>query len=241
MNAVTREVGATPLMMAATFGGYKVAAILIGAGADVSCRDRYQRTALHTAALGGRVKVVRILLELCPGIDINPIDEDGNTPLHKACSRGYWGTARALLGAGAVTNIKNNVSVSAFSFGLMEDRFGPEEIGLFMRHGAFMEDYDYYGISINPNLNSVLRDVDICTRSIVNKFNHQSLPDLYRNEDLARLLPTMELMKLSSGQTQEIEKFVKSEIVANSYCNVGEARPILLTLMCVQSLLNSRA
>ncbi|MCB1500646.1 MAG: ankyrin repeat domain-containing protein [Bauldia sp.] len=82
--ADTRDAnGRTPLMVAAAFGNRAVAEVLLAGGANPSARDRlYGDTALHFAALAGRVEVARLLL--ARGADINTGANMGETPLHYA-------------------------------------------------------------------------------------------------------------------------------------------------------------
>jgi ankyrin repeat protein len=57
---------------------------LIANGADVNARERYNRTALHFAALTGNLDVVELLI--ANGADILAKDVDNLTPLDNAIS-----------------------------------------------------------------------------------------------------------------------------------------------------------
>jgi len=61
---------------------YKVALVLIGTGADISARDRSEKTILHHAIKKNLSEMVEWLLEL--GADVNAVDTDGNSPLYEA-------------------------------------------------------------------------------------------------------------------------------------------------------------
>jgi ankyrin repeat protein len=60
-------------------------------------------TALHLAAMNGRVDVVQALLA-APGINVNAANENGWTALHVAAEYRHAGVIQALLGAGADVN-----------------------------------------------------------------------------------------------------------------------------------------
>lgn len=122
-------------MMAARYGHGPIASLLIEAGADVNCRNEDQRTALHFAADKGQSTMVSALVRV-EGLDINPQDGEGATPLHYACGRGSLETVRALLVAGAATNIADHYDETALGFGVRLGRLGPETIQLLVQHSA---------------------------------------------------------------------------------------------------------
>jgi ankyrin repeat protein len=53
--------------------------VLLGYGAGVNDRGQYGSTALHYAVRGGKLPLIRLLLER--GADVNALDDDGLTPL----------------------------------------------------------------------------------------------------------------------------------------------------------------
>lgn len=65
------------------------------AGAAVDTQDREGETALHKAAMAGKLSVVSFLLN--HGANANAKDNDGWTALHNACSRGYLDIVRLLI------------------------------------------------------------------------------------------------------------------------------------------------
>ena len=78
--------GRTPLMLSCMVDeeyGYRMAKILIKAGAFLNLRDVFGRTALSYACMNGRHLIVQCLIRE-DVIDINEGDNDGNTPLHHA-------------------------------------------------------------------------------------------------------------------------------------------------------------
>ena len=72
----------------------------------MSAEDHYGKTALHLAAINGRVGVVRILLS--KGADASSGDITGSTPLHVGAFRGFEGVARLLIEHGANVSAKTH-------------------------------------------------------------------------------------------------------------------------------------
>lgn len=74
---------------------------------DINALGRTQDTALHRAAEGGHVEMIKFLL-LQEGVKekINAVDQYGRTALHLAASCGCAEVVSALLGAGANVNAK---------------------------------------------------------------------------------------------------------------------------------------
>ena len=60
----------------------------------------YGCTALHLAASKGSLPVVQALLTQS-GIEVDPVDNGGRSPLHWACVSGYGDVVRLLLQEGA--------------------------------------------------------------------------------------------------------------------------------------------
>jgi glutaminase len=67
---------------------------LVAGGLNPGCRDYSGRTALHLAASQGRRSVVQYLLQL--GVNVNPVDGWGNTPLDDALRQGHADIASML-------------------------------------------------------------------------------------------------------------------------------------------------
>lgn len=91
--------GLVPLHFAAKDGKTDIVRWLITqAGAIVEMEDREGETALHKAAMAGKLSVASLLLS--HGADANAQDADGWTALHNACSRGYLDLVRLLVDRG---------------------------------------------------------------------------------------------------------------------------------------------
>jgi ankyrin repeat protein len=69
--------------------GVGIARLLLEHGVDVHARDKDHDTALHSAALRGRLEITRILLDHYDGANANPENKQGETPLHLV-SRGEY-------------------------------------------------------------------------------------------------------------------------------------------------------
>lgn len=92
--------GFTPLLLAAQAGSDEMAAALLQVGADpCAAFPPLAQTALHAAAEGGAVAVLRRLAEA--GAPVTQADADGETPLMRAARRGRAEAVAALLEAGA--------------------------------------------------------------------------------------------------------------------------------------------
>ena len=105
--------GDTPLTIASEKGHAPVVRALLVAGADVRARTNHDnRTALHWASLHGRTEALRELLK-SHDAELNAQDDDGDTPLMKACVKGHLLTATALIGHGADVNLRDKAGKSA--------------------------------------------------------------------------------------------------------------------------------
>lgn len=93
--------GWTPLHLAALFGAYHTAELLIAAGADVNVRsyNKVKSMPIHAATAGRRYALVQLLLQ--NGADANAAQGDGRTPLHQAAAHADPDLCRLLLEHGA--------------------------------------------------------------------------------------------------------------------------------------------
>ena len=100
-------VGFAPLHSAARGGHIEIVRLLLDNGASPSIRTRTEDedTPLHIATLNGREIVVGLLI--AAGADINAQNAFGNAPIHEAATFGSPAIARALLDAGADSEIIN--------------------------------------------------------------------------------------------------------------------------------------
>ena len=103
--------GATPDMKV-NFRGFKSGFWIIGDNA----------TYLHFAAGGGDIESAKLLLE--KGLQINTVDDEGNTPLHMASTFGQGEMVRFLLDRGADIHAKTKRGHTPLE---VADSFGPDK------------------------------------------------------------------------------------------------------------------
>jgi len=107
INALVRK-DRTPLHLAADKGRPIVVRVLLELDANVNaCYPPSYLTLLHLASSGGRLDIVRPLLDHKPEADVNAQDEDGWTALHLAAYNGHEQVGRILLNRGAKGDVKN--------------------------------------------------------------------------------------------------------------------------------------
>ncbi len=80
--------------------------IYIYIGADINAPDAYGYTPLMNAAMLGRLKIVKALIEL--GADVQKKGQFGYTALHAAAQGGHLEVVQALVKYGASVNCKND-------------------------------------------------------------------------------------------------------------------------------------
>ncbi len=98
-NAVERDTGITPLMLAATAGHDGAASALLKARADLNARDAHGQTALIMAASGGKRNVVKLLIKA--GANVKIVDNNGRSAVQYAAQNGHNDTRKDLEKAGA--------------------------------------------------------------------------------------------------------------------------------------------
>lgn len=101
----------SPLMMAALKGHTELVGKLIARGADV---NKPGWAPLHYAATNGHLKIMELLLEEHAFIDAQ--SPNGTTPLMMAAHYGTPAAVKLLLDAGADTQMKNELGLTAIDF-----------------------------------------------------------------------------------------------------------------------------
>jgi ankyrin repeat protein len=110
----------TPLHIAANEGHKEVLTMLLSSQqlVDINARSTMMRTPLHQAALKSQYGAVVTLIN--HDADINPIDDDGNTPLHLAAMHGHLNLVSFLVGKFPWL-VKNNLGLTAIDMAATYD------------------------------------------------------------------------------------------------------------------------
>ncbi|XP_041095017.1 GA-binding protein subunit beta-1-like [Polyodon spathula] len=95
----TDWLGTSPLHLAAQYGHYSTAEVLLRAGVSRDARTKVDRTPLHMAASAGHSDIVELLIR--NGADINAKDMLKMTALHWAADHGHRESAELLVKYGA--------------------------------------------------------------------------------------------------------------------------------------------
>jgi ankyrin repeat protein len=133
VNAFSSD-GWTPLHLAAFFGHFKVAELLLAHNADVLARSRNStgNTPLH-AALAGNHKLVAGLL-IGRGADVNATDTAGWRPLHLASANNNIDAIKQLIAQGADVHAPNGEGLTSLT--LAQEKNHREAAAFLRRHGA---------------------------------------------------------------------------------------------------------
>lgn len=76
----------TPFLCAVAAGQTKCAELLLDSGADITARDKFQRTSIHLAVQQEKHATLKMLLERSESGLANAPDVHEKTPLHYAAS-----------------------------------------------------------------------------------------------------------------------------------------------------------
>ena len=126
----------TSLHIAAFICDARLIWLLIRGGANVNARNADATTPLHVAA-GREQGRVSMQLLLANGAELDPIDNEGDTPLHNACYKGYYQNARLLLRRGAANSPKNDSETTPLH---LAAAVGSEEtVEALVKYGADVE------------------------------------------------------------------------------------------------------
>jgi ankyrin repeat protein len=124
--------GFQPLGLACFFGHSDVAEYLVKAGANVNSKSqsRLKVAPIQSAAAGGHVKIVKLLLDY--GADPNIREQGGFAPLHAAAQNGDEEMIRMLLFRGADLNIASDNGKTALDLAMES---GHEKAALLLGEG----------------------------------------------------------------------------------------------------------
>lgn len=134
----------SPLLLAASRGGWKTVLTLIRLGADISMKDVNHRNVLHLVIMnGGHLEEFASevsnrqshsqLLQL-----LNEKDNTGCSPLHYASREGHIRSLENLIRLGACINLKNNNNESPLHFAARYGRYNTVRQLLDSEKGAFI-------------------------------------------------------------------------------------------------------
>ena len=104
---VRNQHGASPLIVAATYGYEDIVELLLETGADTSIKDEFGGTAILRAVDEGNISTVQMMLER--SVDFRKVDDLGRTILHGASINGHCDIIRLLVDAGLAVDVRGNV------------------------------------------------------------------------------------------------------------------------------------
>lgn len=112
----TDWLGTSPLHLAAQYGHYSTAEVLLRAGVSRDARTKVDRTPLHMAAADGHVHIVELLVR--NGADVNAKDMLKMTALHWATEHHHREVVELLIKYGADVHAFSKFDKSAFDIAL---------------------------------------------------------------------------------------------------------------------------
>ncbi|XP_051576848.1 GA-binding protein subunit beta-2-like isoform X2 [Myxocyprinus asiaticus] len=126
----TDWLGTSPLHLAAQYGHYSTAEVLLRAGVSRDARTKVDRTPLHMAAAEGHSSIVELLVK--SGADISAKDMLKMTALHWATEHGHRAVVELLIKYGADTHALSKFDKTPFNIAV--DR-GNTELMLLLQDG----------------------------------------------------------------------------------------------------------
>ncbi|XP_004588932.2 GA-binding protein subunit beta-2 [Ochotona princeps] len=115
----TDWLGTSPLHLAAQYGHYSTAEVLLRAGVSRDARTKVDRTPLHMAAADGHAHIVELLVR--NGADVNAKDMLKMTALHWATEHHHRDVVELLIKYGADVHAFSKFDKSAFDIALEKD------------------------------------------------------------------------------------------------------------------------
>ncbi|XP_042641518.1 GA-binding protein subunit beta-2 [Tyto alba] len=145
----TDWLGTSPLHLAAQYGHYSTAEVLLRAGVSRDARTKVDRTPLHMAAADGHTHIVELLIR--NGADVNAKDMLKMTALHWATEHNHRDVVELLIKYGADVHAFSKFDKSAFDIAL--DKNNPET--LVMLQEAMQNQVNTHPERTNPITNTV--------------------------------------------------------------------------------------
>ncbi|XP_010170198.2 GA-binding protein subunit beta-2, partial [Antrostomus carolinensis] len=143
------QLGTSPLHLAAQYGHYSTAEVLLRAGVSRDARTKVDRTPLHMAAADGHTHIVELLIR--NGADVNAKDMLKMTALHWATEHNHPDVVELLIKYGADVHAFSKFDKSAFDIAL--DKNNPET--LVMLQEAMQNQVNPHPERTNPITNTV--------------------------------------------------------------------------------------
>uniref|UniRef100_A0A8B9W9U4 GA binding protein transcription factor subunit beta 2 n=1 Tax=Bos mutus grunniens TaxID=30521 RepID=A0A8B9W9U4_BOSMU len=116
MSIISPQLGTSPLHLAAQYGHYSTAEVLLRAGVSRDARTKVDRTPLHMAAADGHAHIVELLVR--NGADVNAKDMLKMTALHWATEHHHRDVVELLIKYGADVHAFSKFDKSAFDIAL---------------------------------------------------------------------------------------------------------------------------
>ncbi|XP_062394607.1 GA-binding protein subunit beta-2b isoform X3 [Sardina pilchardus] len=135
----TDWLGTSPLHLAAQYGHYSTAEVLLRAGVSRDARTKVDRTPLHMAAAEGHNSIVELLVK--SGADVNAKDMLKMTALHWATEHGHRVVAELLVKYGADTHVMSKFDKTPFHIAVDK---GNTELMLLLQEGM------QHQVNLNP-------------------------------------------------------------------------------------------
>ena len=99
--------GYTPLMCAIASGGKENVEKLLAHDAKLNAKDDLANGVLHLASTAGSSEILKVLIQKGPFLDINSLNNQGQSPLLLAAGNGHYTSTAILLENGGDTEIKD--------------------------------------------------------------------------------------------------------------------------------------
>nr|XP_023656973.1 GA-binding protein subunit beta-2-like [Paramormyrops kingsleyae]XP_023656974.1 GA-binding protein subunit beta-2-like [Paramormyrops kingsleyae] len=139
----TDWLGTSPLHLAAQFGHFSTAEVLLRAGVSRDARTKVDRTPLHMAAAEGHSKIVELLIQ--NGADVNAKDMLKMTALHWAAEQDHKKVAELLLKHGADVRALSKFDKTPFDISLDRNN---AELMLMLQEGM----QNHVNVNLEQNL-----------------------------------------------------------------------------------------
>jgi ankyrin repeat protein len=88
-------------------GSTELVSMFLNRGTSLSAQDHRGRSPLHLAAEGGYFEIIKPLVLVFKGAEVDMTDTFGKTPLQYAAERGNAAAAKELLEVGAVISMRD--------------------------------------------------------------------------------------------------------------------------------------